>query len=126
MKALLVPSAVLALVLTLSLWTGSYIDRCTCGWLIEIDTISSLIDVDLWDDAQTRLHDVYRSWKHHQSAFHLFLEHQDLVDTEELFSGAIASCLEQDSVELHIHLDQLSTQLVFLAETQAVSIQNIL
>lgn len=126
MKALYIPVAVLAAILLLCLGTGSYINTCTEGWLDGLDKTSELIEKELWNDAQTQLLSVHRDWEHRQAVFHLFLEHQDLDEAEILFSGAIAACHERDSVEMRIHLKQLSTQMVFLAETQAVSFQNIL
>lgn len=126
MKALYVPSAVLALVLLFSLWTGSYTEHRAAQWLTELDKTGRLIDEERWDDAQSQLLAVHRDWEYHQASFHLFLEHQDLDAAEELFSGVIAACKQHDRVETYIQLEQLRTQLAFLAETQALNIQNIL
>ena len=126
MKALYVPSAVLALILLFSLWTGLYTEQRTAQWLTGLERTGELVEKESWDDAQSQLLAVHRDWEYYQASFHLFLEHQDLDAAEELFSGAIAACRKQDSAETSIHLEQLCTQLAFLAETQALNIQNIL
>lgn len=126
MKALYIPSAVLALILMLALWTGSYIDQCTTQWLTELEIINELLEKNLWTDAEAQLTAVLQDWERHRASFHLFLEHRDLDETEQLFSGASAACRERDSTELRICLQQLSTQLISLSETQSINIQNIL
>ena len=126
MKAFFIPSVTLAVILLISLWTGSYVNQLTEQWLTDLDSTGKMIDNGLWSDAQSQLLTVHQDWEHHQSSFHLFLEHQDLDAAEELFSGAIAACREENSTETLVWIHQLSTQLTFLAETQSVSIENIL
>ena len=54
------------------------------------------------------------------------MEHDELDQAEELFAGAFAVCREQDGADFHTMLAQLMNQLKLLAETQSVSIKNIL
>ena len=69
---------------------------------------------------------VHKDWESRQKFFHLLIAHQDLDETEKYFSGALAACREQDSVELRILLSQLCTQFTFLGDTQELTLKNIL
>ena len=54
------------------------------------------------------------------------MDHNELDEAEELFAGAFAVCREEDGADFHTLLSQLMSQLRLLAETQCVSIKNVL
>lgn len=54
------------------------------------------------------------------------MEHDALDEAEALFATAFAACDEQDGPDFHAAMAQLNTQLHLLAETQAISVKNIL
>lgn len=126
MKAFYIPAALLTLLFLGSLWIGSYVHQNTDQWSKELTSVISLMDHELWDEAQQSILDTREDWLRHSDAYHMIMEHQDLDEADKLFSGAIAACREKDKVELRIHLEQLITQLNFLAETQKISLKNIL
>ena len=58
--------------------------------------------------------------------FHTIIEHSELNEAESLFAAADIACRQQDAQEFISQVTVLSVQLRLLAETQAVSIKNIL
>ena len=61
-----------------------------------------------------------------QALLHIIMEHRELDEAEVLFAAAYAACDQQDVPDFHAALAQLLTQIRLLAETQQVSLQNIL
>ena len=68
----------------------------------------------------------YADWNSRQVFLHVIMEHAELDEAEVLFSAAFAACDEQDGPDFHAAMAQLNTQLHLLAETQAISVKNIL
>ncbi|MBR2133072.1 MAG: DUF4363 family protein [Oscillospiraceae bacterium] len=126
MKALYIPSALLVVLLLFCLWSSSYIRNHTDQWTIALEEVNDFLENEQWDSAQTHIRSIHENWNQTQNIFHMLLAHQDLDETELLFSGAIAACHQKDPVELQIYLDQLSMQLMLLADTQRATLGNIL
>lgn len=126
MKALYVPLFLLGSLLVVSLWVNSGVQRDAQQWIGAVDGMIELLEDDKWSGIEDQILDLYGKWDQRKTTFHMIMEHQYLDDAEELFAGAFAACREQDSVELHILLEQLKTQLMFLAETQQANVKNIL
>ena len=68
----------------------------------------------------------YADWDAIQTFLHTIMEHDALDEAEALFATAFAACDEQDGPDFHAAMAQLNTQLHLLAETQAISVKNIL
>ena len=79
-----------------------------------------------WSQAEKRLLEAYDDWDSSQGFFHTIMNHSDLDEAESLFAGAKAVCSQQDDADFHLLLAQLMEQMDLLAETQSVSIKNIL
>lgn len=126
MKTLYIPAAILALILGFSLWAGMYADMRTEQWVTLLDEAGVLAQQENWDEANRVLDKAYRDWNSSQSFYHTIMKHEDLDEAEFFFTGTTAACREEDNVEFHILLAQLTKQLRLLAETQKASIQNIL
>lgn len=126
MKALFIPTGVLALILGFSLWTGRYVEIQTNQWLELLEAADLPAQENDWQLAEDRLRQVYGSWKSCQTFFHIIMDHDALDDVEESFAGAFAVCREAGSADFHMLLAQLAVQLELLAETQSVSIKNVL
>lgn len=126
MKAFVVPTALLIAILLGSMWTGISIRRDTQQWIGELDTLTEVQKTGDWSAVEERLLTLYWEWNQQKTVLHTVVKHQDLSETEKLFEGVIAACREQDSVEFHILLKQLETQLLFLSETQQANVENIL
>ena len=126
MKALIIPAAVLAAVLTFALWTGCYIRDCSEKWTVLLGEADRLAGEERWEETEKQLQASYGSWQKSQTFLHTIREHDDLDDVETLFAAAFAACDEADVPDFHTALNQLSEKLVLLAETQEISIKNIL
>lgn len=126
MKALYIPSALLIVLLFFCLWSSSYIRTNTEQWTTALEEVSNFLEKEQWESAKMHILSVQEIWNQNQTIFHMLLAHQDLDETELLFSGAITACSQKDSVELQIYLDQLSMQLTLLADTQRATLGNIL
>ena len=126
MRAIYVPSVLLVFLLVVSIWVNSSVQRDTGQWVYEVDSVIELLPDEAWTAVEERLISLYEKWDQRNAVLHMIMEHQDLDEAEKLFAGAFAACREQDSVELHILLEQLRTQILFLAETQQANAKNIL
>ena len=126
MKAFYVPVALLTTILFFSIFTGFYVRQSTQEWIVLLEQCDGFLREEQWERTENRLTKAYESWHQHTSVFHMILEHRDLEEAEKLFSGAFAACRVRNSEDLTIILHQLSSQLLFLAETQRADIKNIL
>ena len=126
MKALYLPLLALAAVLAFSLWAGSYVAQRTQVWSEMLDAADHTAQAEQWQDAQRQLEETYSSWDRSQTFFHSIMEHKELDEAESLFATTFAACDAQDVPDFHAAIAQLDSQLHLLAETQSVSIKNIL
>ena len=122
MKPLAVSLAVLAAILAFSLWTGCYVRGRTEAWSDQLAATDELAQQERWEDAEAGLQRAYADW----DAIQTLMEHDALDEAEALFATAFAACDEQDGPDFHAAMAQLNTQLHLLAETQAISVKNIL
>ena len=126
MKALYIPVAILFSLLVMSLLGSAYVQNRTDIWIASVEEISESLPGEHWYELESTLLAVHKGWEDSQKLFHLILDHQDLDEAEKYFSGALAACREQDSIEFRIHLAQLTAQFTFLGDTQELSLKNIL
>ena len=126
MKPLVISLAVLAAILTFSLWAGHYVQARTETWSDQLALADASAQQEHWEDAETQLQRAYADWSTSQTFFHTIMEHAELDEAESLFAAAFAACDTQDAPDFHAAMAQLVSQLRLLAETQAVSIKNIL
>ncbi len=126
MKALYIPITLLAIILLSSLTSSAYLQQRTEEWITLLEQCEAFLSEEQWERTQDCLRTAHTSWEQHATVLHMILEHQDLDEAEQLFSGAFAACREQDTEEFRIFLHQLTTQLQLLAETQVANLQNIL
>ena len=85
-----------------------------------------LAQKEQWEEAEEQIQRSYANWNQSQTFFHTIMEHDELDEAESLFATAYAACDERDVPDFHAAMAQLATQLSLLAETQAVSVKNIL
>ena len=126
MKPLVISLAVLGAILAFSLWAGRYVAERTADWSDQLSLADTSAQQERWADAQAQLHQAYADWGRSQAFFHTILEHDELDEAESLFAAAFAAGDAQDAPDFHAAMAQLAAQLRLLAETQAVSIKNIL
>ena len=126
MKPLVISLAALGLILVFSLWAGSYVAARTENWSAQLDEADNFAQEERWAQAEERLRLAYADWGRSQTFFHTIMEHAELDEAESLFATAFAACDQEDAPDFHAAMAQLASQLRLLAETQAVSIKNIL
>lgn len=126
MKAFYIPASLLVLFLLFSLWVSAYVQEQTDSWITAVENLSIPSEEEHWHEIESELLALHKDWTNSQRFFHLILDHEDLDDAEKYFSGALAACREEDSVEFSIHLAQLVSQFIFLGDTQEVTLKNIL
>ena len=126
MKALTIPTALLALVLALSLWVGTYAQAQEDRWTAMVALADEAAAREDWPQAAEKLQAAYRDWADSQQLLYTIMDHDQLDAAEIYFIGAMAVCRERDGADFHLLLAQLTTQLQLLAETQCISIKNIL
>ena len=126
MKALYLPALILSLLLGLSLWTGSYVSRRAEEWSRYLEEADRLAQLEQWDLAKAQIDAGYERWSDRQALFHIIMEHRELDEAEVLFAAAYAACDQQDVPDFHSAMGELDAQLSLLAETQMISIKNIL
>lgn len=126
MRAFYIPAGLLAVILGFSLWAGRYVELRTGEWTAMLEETGHTAQEENWERAEEQLRRAYADWDSSQTFFHTIMEHDELDKAEELFAGAFAVCGERDGADFHTLLAQLINQLELLAETQSVSIKNVL
>ena len=126
MKSLFIPILVLAAVLAAALWTGNYISGETARWSDTLRQADTLAAQERWEEAENAIQQGYDDWNSRQTFLHIVMEHEELDEAESLFAAAFAACSLRDAPDFQATLAQLISQMSLLAETQQVSIKNIL
>ena len=125
-KPLYLPLLALAVVLAFSLWAGNYVEQRTLMWRGMLSAADDTAQLEQWNEARQQLEQTYTNWNSSQTFFHTIMEHSELDEAESLFATTFAACDAQDAPDFHAAVAQLDSQLGLLAETQAISIKNIL
>lgn len=126
MKPLYLPLLALAVVLAFSLRAGNYVEQRTLVWREMLSAADDTAQLEQWDEARQQLEQAYANWDSSQTFFHTIMEHNELDEAESLFATVFAACDARDAPDFHAAVAQLDSQLRLLAETQAVSVKNIL
>lgn len=125
-RALLPPVAALVLLFTLSIWNGFTIQKETARWSSQLQQAVHFIQSENWSGVETALQTSYEDWCGKQTYLHIVLGHEALDNTEAMYQRAFAFTTAKDSQELQAELAALLHQLTLLAETEQLSIKNIL
>ena len=125
-KGYLVPILTLIWILACTLWMGVSVASHANRWNDQLQTADRLAQQEDWADAASTLSGSYTDWKSHQNWLRLVTRH-DIVDAAEaMYHRAMAFALTQESSEFRAEIADLQTQIHLLAETERVSLQNIL
>ena len=126
MKAFYVPVALLTTILFFSIFTGSYVQRSTQKWIVLLEQCDGFLREEQWERTENLLTRAYEGWQAHSTTFHMLLEHRDLEEAENLFSGAFAACRDRNSEDLTILLHQLNSQQKHKKPTSKISSNHLL
>lgn len=126
MKYFLVPAAVLALLLGVSLWNAAAVDAAIEPWCAALSEAEEDAARGGWDSAERTVASTRRAWDARQVYFHIVTAHDELEAADALFAAAKSFAEERDAAEFRACVAQLITQLRIVAEMQQLSLKNIL
>lgn len=125
-KSYVLPLSVLLLVLTLAFLVGSLMEHHTGRWQEQLRQADALAQADNWPEATALLVDSYQDWCGHQTWLHILSQHNIVDSAETMYCRCIAFAAARESSEFRAELANLSAQLELLAETEHLSLRNIL
>lgn len=125
-KSYLLPLSLLLVILVFSLWTGALMERHTTRWQEQLQRADALAQAENWPEATQTLVESYQDWCGHQLWLHILVKH-DIVDgAETMYWRAIAFASAREPSEFRAEVANLKAQLELLAETERLSLQNVL
>ena len=125
-KPLFRPICILLGIFVFSLWNSYHIQKNTAHWSGTLQQAVSYVQSENWALTQKALHQSYEDWSHAQTYLHIVLEHDAIDDADAMFRRAFAFAETHDTQELQAELANLIDQLNLLAETERLSLKNIL
>ena len=125
MKAMRIPIFVLAALLAFSVWNAVHLTRRCALWQQELAAADSAAIAGDTGEAAAALARLRALWQADQVYLHIVVTHGDINNAETLLRRAVLLC-QADSEELRPTLAELRACLGMVAETQQISIKNIL
>ena len=122
MKAIRIPVFVLVLLLTLSVCNAVYLTGRCALWEQQLAEAHRAADAGQTADAAAALDAL---WQADQVYLHIAVSHEDINNAETLLRRAVALCAAADD-DLRPTLAELRAALRMVAETQQISVKNIL
>ncbi len=122
----LIPAAVLAAILALSLWNGAAMAADTARWRGQLEQVNTLIDTESWSAVEQLLAESYADWSARQTYLHIVTEHDAVDDAESMYRRCMAFAAAREPSELRAETADLRDQLRLLAEMEQFSLGNIL
>ena len=126
MRAMRVPVFVLAVVTAYILCNAAWVTTESQRWLDAADRVSDAALRGDVSDAGTALETLDALWQEHQGYLHIVISHTELDEAEALLAQARAAVGQGDMSSLYPVMAELRSQFELLAETQQVSLKNIL
>lgn len=122
----LIPAAVLAAILALSLWNSAAMAADTARWRGQLEQVNALIDGESWPAIQQLLAESYADWSARQTYLHIVTEHNAVDDAESMYRRCMAFAAAREPSELRAETADLRDQLRLLAEMEQFRLGNIL
>ena len=126
MRACLAPVALLLGILGLALWNGAHIAGECARWQGQLQQVEALAVGGDWDGALAALDAGHGDWSRGQTYLHVVAEHGAGEAAEAMYLRAASYAAAQELTELRAELSGLREQLRLLAETERLSLGNIL
>ena len=126
MRDMRVPVFVLAVVTAYILCNAAWVTGESQRWLDAADRVSDAALRGDVSDAGTALETLDALWQEHQGYLHIVISHTELDEAEALLAQARAAVRQGDMQTLYPIRAELRSQFELLAETQQVSLKNIL
>ena len=125
-NSLFTPIFVLVLTFSFTLWNSFHVQKNTAYWSETLQQAVMYVQSENWISAQDTMNQSYEDWNRKQTYLHIVLEHDAIDDADAMFRRAFAFVKTQDSQELQAELADLIDQLNLLAETERLSLKNVL
>lgn len=126
MRAVRVPVFVLAAVLAYILCNAAWVTGESQRWLDAAAQVSGAALQGSAEDAGEALDALDALWQRPQGYLHIVISHTELDEAEALLAQARAAVRQGDMQTLYPIMAELRSQFALLAETQQVSLKNIL
>ena len=126
MRAVRVPVFVLAAVLAYILCNAAWVTGESQRWLDAAAQVSDAALQGSAEDAGEALDALDALWQRPQGYLHIVISHTELDEAEALLAQARAAVGQGDMSSLYPVMAELRSQFELLAETQQVSLKNIL
>lgn len=126
MRAVRVPVFVLAAVLAYILCNAAWVTGESQRWLEAAAQVSDAALQGSTEDAGEALDALDALWQRPQGYLHIVISHTELDEAEALLAQARAAVRQGDMQTLYPIMAELRSQFALLAETQQVSLKNIL
>lgn len=126
MRAIRVPVFVLAAVLAYILCNAAWVTGESQRWLDAAAQVSDAALQGSAEDAGEALDALDALWQRPQGYLHIVISHTELDEAEALLAQARAAVRQGDMQTLYPIMAELRSQFELLAETQQVSLKNIL
>lgn len=125
MKAVRIPLFVLAVLLAFSVCNAVYLTRRCHAWQAEVMAADRAAAAGHPEEASAALDRLDALWQADQVYLHIVVSHEDINNAEALLRRSMVLCAVGDE-ELRPALAELGASLSMVAETQQISIKNIL
>ncbi len=126
MRAVRVPVFVLAAVLAYILCNAAWVTGESQRWLDAAAQVSDAALQGSAEDAGEALDALDALWQRPQGYLHIVISHTELDEAEALLAQARAAVRQGDMQTLYPIMAELRSQFALVAETQQVSLKNIL
>ena len=126
MRAVRVPVFVLAAVLAYILCNAAWVTGESQRWLDAAAQVSDAALQGSAEDAGEALDALDALWQRPQVYLHIVISHTELDEAEALLAQARAAVRQGDMQTLYPIMAELRSQFALVAETQQVSLKNIL
>lgn len=126
MRAVRVPVFVLAAVLAYILCNAAWVTGESQRWLEAAAQVSDAALHGSTEDAKEALDALDALWQRPQGYLHIVISHTELDEAEALLAQARAAVRQGDMQTLYPIIAELRSQFALVAETQQVSLKNIL
>ncbi len=126
MKPLFISCAILISLFTLGIINYAAISELSDNISEELTLSETAAKAENWDEASAALMRANKVWNAYDTYLHIMINHNDLDETEVLFSSLLQHTLQHESLHYYPEMAQLRTHLEQLKATQQLSIHNIL
>lgn len=126
MRALRLSILVMAAIFTVGLVNSAALSRLCSSWTAELDTAAVCAESGDWQTAQQRLDALRQSWQGQQGYLCATLKHDAIDEADTLLHECILFADRCDASALADSAVQLRLQLSRLAETERLSLKNVL